>query len=167
MKNNDLILNVENFPKVNQKNDQNLFESFDIFSRLENICRERNLFSLSACQIGVPSSLFVFRRENKFDYFFDCDYVGIGQTIQSIEQCSSIFGDSGNYRTFEVSRFFEVDISGKLLDICREPNSSGLISKEVNFRESGRNAVIFQHEIDHCKNISISQIGKEINLFYD
>lgn len=165
MKNKDRILEESNLPIPQEVQNENLVDLFKIFIRLEYVCKENNLQALSACQIGVPLSLFVFARNGSFEYYFNCSYEGLGENITCIEESCSILNEIGKYRTFEVSRFSEVDIRGKRLDIYNNVNDETFSCSDIFLKEENRNAVIFQHEIDRCRGISIGQIGKEINLF--
>lgn len=165
MKKNEIILKQEEKLQINQISNEKLVDLFKIFVCLEQICLKNRLESLSACQIGIPLEAFVIFRNQKFGYFFNCSYDGIGEKITSIEECSSIVDNFGKYKTFEVSRFLEIDIHGKMLDISNSPSDDGFVVTEVNFRTSGKQSILFQHEIDHCKGVFISSIGREINLF--
>lgn len=165
MKKNEIILKQEETLKINQVSSEKLVDLFKIFICLEQICVEKGLESLSACQIGIPLSAFVIFRNQKFEYFFNCSYDGIGDKITSIEECCSVVDAFGKYKTFEVSRFLEIDIYGKMLDISRSPSDDGFVVTDINFRASGKQSILIQHEIDHCEGIFISSIGKEINLF--
>lgn len=164
MKSKSSIVSSSDILKVKLADQDNLIELFKAFVRLEQTCLENNLNYLSACQIGIPISLFVFKKQETFECFCNCKYEGIGTKIKSIEQCPSILDKNLKYRTFELERFFEVDIIGHKLNLI-DNSSCGLVLVEFNLREQGRNAIIFQHEIDHCNSICIDQIGKEINLF--
>jgi peptide deformylase len=165
VKNKDSILPIQQILPVNSIGRDNPVDLYKIFIRLELLCIEKGLESLSACQIGVSLPLFVFKRNGIFEYYFNCRYIGRGEKISSIEECVSISNSQGKYKTFELARFFELDIEGKRLDIGKSSNNDGFLVSEVNFRETGKNALIFQHEIDHCSGISLLDIGKEINLF--
>lgn len=165
MKNKDSILPVQKFSPIRSICQEASVDLYKIFVRLELVCIENGLQSLSACQIGVPLPLFVFRRNNFFEYYFSCTYRGCGEKISSIEECVSISNSQGKYKTFEVLRFLELDIEGKRLDIGKSSINDGFLVVDVFLRETGKTALIFQHEIDHCSGISLLDVGREINLF--
>lgn len=165
MKNKDRIFEVKDFLKIESVDNYSLIDLYKIFIRLELFCLENNLGSLSACQIGIFLPLFVLKRKEKFEYYFNCSYLGLGEKIKSIEECVSISDSKGKYRTFEVERFLELDIRGKKLDIIQSSKNDGLSVSDVKIKEDGKISLIFQHEIDHCFGISLLNIGKEINLF--
>jgi peptide deformylase len=141
----------------------NPIEVFKLITQMEKICVENQGIGLSAVQVGIPWNLFIIRLGNKFEYYPNCDYEGHGEKIKSIEGCLSLRDRHNNFRRFEVDRFEKITVRGQQLLVTMETPSIKykLIDKELN----GDLAIVYQHEIDHAKQILISDIGKEIEIF--
>ena len=60
-----------------------------------------------------------------------------------------------------VERFQTVKIKGKQLIVSGMPS---LVLQDVDRVEKDLYAVVFQHEIDHSRDILISTIGREIEI---
>ena len=134
-----------------------LTKIFRVIVQMEQLCSELEGVGLSAVQVGIPWKLFIVLKNNVYHYYINCDYTGIGEKAKSIEGCLSL-----NNLRFEVDRYVSVKIKGKQLKVSNNPPS--LVVENVDFVESGFNAVVMQHEIDHQKQILISDIGKEIEI---
>lgn len=153
------IVPAEKIPEAQDAPLDDLMFLFRIFARLEKLCSDENGIGLSAVQVGLPYKMFVVQRGRHFEYYVNCDYEGSGEKQVSIEGCLSIRKEDGEIRRFEVMRYPTVKIKGKQLILADAPS---LKLKSVDKEESGLYAVVMQHEIDHSKQILISDIGKEI-----
>lgn len=155
------IVSVENIPLAVDTPTDDLFDLFRVITQMEQICTIQQGIGLAAVQIGVSWKLFVIKRDDEYEYYVNCEYEGIGEKEKSIEGCLSLRDSFGNLRRFEVDRYPSILLKGKQLKI----SDSTLVLEDVDRLEYGLYAVVFQHEIDHHRNILISNIGKEIEFF--
>lgn len=155
------IVAVADIPKAMDVPLDNLMTIFRLCNKMEKICDDNDGIGLSANQVGVPWKLFIIKRNRNFEYYVNCDYVGDGEKIKSVEGCLSLRNDSGEFRRFEVERFSKIKLSGKQLIISGMPS---LVLHDVNREEKDLFAVVFQHEIDHGFDKLISDIGKEVEI---
>ena len=72
--------------------------------------------------------------------------------VTSIEGCLSL-----PKHRFSVERYEKIILKGKQL--------VGLEITIINRQYGGMEAIILQHEIDHGKNILISNIGTEVHIY--
>lgn len=157
-----VLVPVADIPQATDVPTDELLAVFRLITQMEQLCDAQNGIGLSAVQVGIPWKLFVVQRGIGYEYYINCEYVGFGEKGKSIEGCLSLRDKFGNLRRFEVDRFSSVQIKGQQLIIS--PESPSLILEDVNRTESGLYSVVFQHEIDHQRNILISEIGKEIEF---
>jgi peptide deformylase len=164
MKNTLSIVNLDQIPEAADVPTDNLLSLFRIITQMEKLCTEQEGIGLSASQVGIPLKLFIVQRGSEYEYYLNCEYIGIGEKVKSIEGCLSLRDDSGNLRRFEVDRYPSVAIIGQQLKISDSPS---LIVEDVDRIEHGLYSVVFQHEIDHNfkREKMIDVIGKEIELF--
>lgn len=155
------IVPVAEIPVAEDAPTDDLLGVFRIITQMERICVDNQGIGLSAVQVGIPWKLFIINRDGVFEYYLNCEYVGFGDKSKSIEGCLSLRSDDGNFRRFELERFPVIAISGKQLKISSSPS---LVLEDVSRAESGMMAVVMQHEIDHQRDILISDIGKEITI---
>ena len=134
---------------------------FRLCNKMEKICDDNDGIGLSAVQVGVPWKLFIIKRNRRFEYYVNCEYSGTGEKMKSVEGCLSLRKESGDFRRFEVERFSEIKLSGKQLVVSGMPS---LVLNDVDRVEKDLYAVVFQHEIDHARDVLISKIGREIEL---
>lgn len=155
------LVALHEIPKAQDVPLENLMDIFRLCTKMEVICDNNDGIGLSAVQIGIPWKLFVIKRNRNYEYYVNCDYEGIGEKQKSLEGCLSIKNDKNEIRRFEVDRFANAKITGKQLIISGMPS---LILQDVDRVEKDLYAVVFQHEIDHSKDILISSIGREIEI---
>jgi peptide deformylase len=155
------IVAESQIPKAENMPIDNLMNIFRLCNKMEKICDENIGIGLSAVQIGIPWNLFIVKRGRSYEYYINCEYSGLGATRRSIEGCLSIKNEDGSMRRFEVERFEKIMLKGKQLRVSGTPS---LVLDDINREENNLMAIVFQHEIDHGKQILISDIGKEIEL---
>lgn len=121
--------------------------------RMKKLCLQENGVGLSAVQVGIPWSLFVIKYKENFRYFVDCKYSSLKKSkrIPSVEGCLSLRDKQGDFILYEVNRWNKIIVKGF------ELTEKEIIpfSQEIDEPLS----IVFQHEIDHCFGILISQIG--------
>jgi len=128
---------------------------------MQKICEEQQGVGLSAFQVGIDWNLFVIQKDGNYEYFVDCEYEPIGAATKlSVEGCLSIRKDDGALRMYEVERYSEVRITGKQI-----VDDDKLRLEEVDIEVDGIYAIVFHHEIDHAKNVLISDNGKEVHIW--
>lgn len=142
----------------------NLSELYSIAKQMELICVRNNGIGLSAVQVGIPWKFFIYYTDNpkNFHYMIDCDYYPIyeDQSV-SIEGCLSIFDSNNNQlKRFQLNRYNSIKVKGKKLIVGDKLEVQDF---EKNF-DKGLECVVIQHEIDHQKNILISDKGQEIQI---
>lgn len=157
------LVSLENIPKANDVLTDDLIGIFRIFAQLEYNCTAENGIGLSAVQLGIPMKMFVVVRDQKYEYYLNCEYEGRGDKGKSIEGCLSLKDKNGDIRRFEVERYPSITIKGQQLHIS---DSLSLQLEDINRIENGLFAVVFQHEIDYFsgREKMIDNIGKEIEL---
>lgn len=156
------LVSLELIPKAEPVPLDNLLDIFKIAVSMENLCQKESGIGLSAVQCGIPWSFFVVNRNDQYEYYLNCEYVGLGEKVKSIEGCLSLRNKSGELRRFEVDRFNKVNILGKELKVV----DGKLVLFDVDKTEEDLYAVVFQHEIDHNfkREKMIDKIGKELEL---
>ena len=160
MQNKHSIISIKEAPKAGPTPTKDLVLLFKTCNQMEKLCRENGGVGLHAIQIGLPWDLFIINRNENYEFYFNCSYEGIGNTSMSIEGCLSIKDDTClKLRRFQVARYSEVLVKGIRL-LCND----AIKSEPFQSVEKGKQAVIFQHEIDHSLGISIADFGKEIQL---
>lgn len=113
-----------------------------------DVCRRYRGIGLSAVQVGIPWKLFVvFLGEDRFSFFANCEYDGIGEKHKSLEGCLSIPN-----RYFLVDRYRHIRLTGHILT----KNGFEPFAWDLEDRPA-----VFQHEVDHQRLILISDIGIE------
>lgn len=137
----------------------NLVALYDICSQMEFICKLKGGIGLSVVQVGLPWKLFIRQMPEGFRYYVNCEYVGSGEKIDSIEGCLSITTQLGKSRHFKLNRYPKVNVNG--FELKYEPE---LQLVELNEELEGLDAIVVQHEIDHQNNILISDIGVELQV---
>lgn len=164
MKNTISIVSLDQIPEAADVPTDNLLSLFRIITQMEKLCNEQDGIGLSACQVGIPLKLFVVQRGSGYEYYLNCEYIGIGEKVKSIEGCLSLRDESGNLRRFEVERYPSVVIRGQQLKVSDSPS---LVLENIDRIEHGLYSIVFQHEIDHNfkREKMIDIIGKEIELF--
>lgn len=153
------IVPASEIPVAQETPTKDLLPVFRLITQMEKICTDNGGIGLSAVQVGIPWKLFIVNRDNKYEYYLNCEYVGMGDKSKSIEGCLSLRSESGDFRRFELERFPVVLVKGQQLKVS---NSPSLLVEEFSRLEQGLIGVVFQHEIDHQNAILISDIGKEI-----
>lgn len=153
------IVPATEIPVAQETPTNDLLAVFRLITQMEKICTDNAGIGLSAVQVGVPWKLFIVNRNNKYEYYLNCEYAGMGEKSKSIEGCLSLKNDRGEFRRFELERFPIVLVKGKQLKVSDSPS---LVVEDFSCLEQGLIGVVFQHEIDHQNSILISDIGKEI-----
>jgi len=155
------LVAVSDIPKAQPTPTDDLMALFRLAAKMEKICDSEKGVGLSAVQVGVPYKFFILKRGRSYEYYVDCEYVGIGDKQKSIEGCLSIRKPDGGFRRYEVDRYAAIQLKGKQLKVTNTPS---VVLEEITLLETGLPAIIFQHEIDHGHDILISEIGREIEL---
>lgn len=159
------IVPVDQIPKeIIDTPVKNLSELYSTAKRMELLCIRNNGIGLSAVQVGIPWKFFIYYTNDPktFSYMIDCDYFPVSdEKSVSIEGCLSICDSNNNIRRFQLSRYNSIKVVGKKLvtggDKLEIQNFEKIFDK-------GLESVVIQHEIDHQKNILISDIGQEIQI---
>jgi peptide deformylase len=157
------IVSAQDIPKQAMTTPENLINLYEVCQQMSDICEAEGGIGLSAFQIGLPWKVFVVKQASGYEYYVDCDYEPIVDTdVQiSIEGCLSLRNSSGKLRRFKIKRYKSVRVWGKRLVV----NDGRLELVDINFVSAGDIfTVIFQHEIDHQKQILIESIGQEIDI---
>lgn len=162
------IVPVDQMPLAEDVPTSNVIDIFKIITKLEHLLIQKNGIGISAVQVGIPWKLFVIHRQNSIgkspmEYYFNCEYEGLGEKQKSIEGCLSLTDSDGNVRRFEVERFSSVKVTGQRL---RVTDAADIVVDQISIVENGLYAIVFQHEIDHQfqRDRMIDIIGKEIDI---
>lgn len=163
------IVDVDQIPKnIEDVSMDDPMEIFKICREMEMLCEAENGIGLSAAQLGLPLKLFVMKSEgfplvskDEYGYFINCDYEATeGEQVVSLEGCLSVRSEDGQLRLFQVERHTDIRIiNGYIIEQDLEFSA---VDCEVGFNEQ---SVVLQHEIDHQRNVLISDIGKEIMIW--
>lgn len=153
------IVPADKIPKARATPTGDMKQVFETCVQMEKLCRLEGGVGLAAVQVGIPWKLFVVQfpgvLKPEFRYFMNCQYAPTEHAvkIQSEEGCLSLKG-----RLYSVPRFDSVAIKGHRLS----QSADGYKLDSVDMVVRDFLAIKIQHEIDHCYDILISQIGKEI-----
>lgn len=156
------LVHVDEIPLANNCKLDDLLFLYKLCSEMEVICTKESGVGLSACQLGVPLNLFVYlvsNKKNYYEYYINCDYEKTGKEISSLEGCLSLKNEKNELRRFDVVRSDKIIVNGYKLVVYPE-----LVALPIKEELSGFKAIVFQHEIDHAKGITINNIGKEISI---
>lgn len=140
---------------------ENITKLYKLCQEMADLCEKENGIGLSAPQVGINYNLFVIKEENtSYTYYLNCDYLPRGDYIDSIEGCLSLKNDDSSLKSFLVKRFSQIQVKGFVFskDELKIDPVSFLTTKNIY-------NTVFQHEIDHCKGILISDIGTELNVW--
>lgn len=153
------MLEVSEIPPLPYATPENVVKALSVSMELEDICRGNDFLSLSAPQVGIPWKLFIFWRNypekpHVFSCFLDCEYVGVGEKMLSLESCAS----HGSHR-FGVMRYPSIEVSGSSL-VSDHEGKMRMDKIHENF--SGVLSAVIQHESDHLKGISLDVSGERI-----
>lgn len=156
-----MILPSEDVPRPPYSSPESLLKAYSLAMRMEAACRDLDLASLSAPQVGVPWRLFVYWSNypdfpRQFSYILDCECEGDGEKMLSIEGCGSFPGCR-----FGIERFVSISVKGRLLS-CDERGK--IKTSEINGNFSGPISAIIQHEADHMAGVFPDAAGERIYL---
>jgi len=138
--------------------EQRLPAIFKVFQNMQILCQKHNGFGLSAVQVGIPWQLFIIsKRNNQWRYLLNCDYKKLSsRSIKVFEGCLSLPD-----QIYRVERPVDYQLQG--LELIIENNELKLTPVDQEFHYDPRSDyldhVVILHEIDHQKNILISDIG--------
>lgn len=160
------IVPVDKIPIAGETPTDNLEQIFEICSQMESLCKDLDGVGMAAVQVGIPWKLFIVRfdafiaENSEFRYFLNCEYSPTEKsgTLRSQEGCLSLRDKQGNLQEFHVPRHESVRITGQRL----VRTDAGFELKPVDLVVSKFLGIKFQHEIDHTRQILISDIGTEI-----
>ena len=164
------LIKIEDFPKLEDIHQVSLKDPIKIFKicqEMEFLCESKNYKNLSAVQIGNPLDLFIvksdgnlpFVEKGKYGYFANTTYKATDKKqIVSLEGCPSIRSQDGQLRFFQVDRYYNVKIVGKLL--CVKDKIIKFVDFDVEMNSS--QGIIFQQKIDLSSCVTISNKGREI-----
>jgi peptide deformylase len=160
------LVPASEIPTAGETPTDDLIKLLKVCLEMQVLCEKEAGAGLSAVQVGVPWKLFILKNhpgaKDAYSYYINCNYerTTASQPTTSLEGCLSIRSPRGRLRRFEVERFNEINVSGKILVLDK-----GLSLEPVTlFSVTGFEAIVFQHEIDHQNGILISDIGKEIEI---
>ena len=175
------IVSIKDIPKARVIDDlspSSLNKLWLLAREMSQTCIERDGIGLHAVQVGIDIDLFVVRhieqppKRDYIDYFFNCSYEPVGEDkIKSIEGCLSLdtrmisldtAGPVFKRRFFEVPRWKKIHLRG--LQLNQEHGNAVIRDVDLELSDDIY-TVVFQHEIDHGKNILISDIGKEMHIW--
>lgn len=159
MKHHLALVEPADIPTAGPTPTDNLIAVFRVCTQMERICFDLNGVGLSAVQVGVPWKVYIVLNKNRYEYFVDCEYEGIGEKESSLEGCLSLRNETG-LRRFEVQRYASIRVRGKKLVV--DDSGLKLVDIDETFKELA--AIIHQHEADHHTGILISHIGKEVEM---
>lgn len=148
-------------PKGQDCSGEDLVDLFKLGLLMQGLCVKQNGIGLSAVQVGVPLDFFIISFPSQYRFFINCKYEPLDdKKDKSLEACLSLRNLTGDLRFFEVERYSSIRVRGK--ELISEPELA-LIDFDSTPAEIVK--IVFQHEIDHARQILISQIGKEIFLW--
>lgn len=129
------------------------------FEEMAELCTSHNGIGLAAPQVGLPYNMFVIRRpDGRYDYMMNCYYEPTDRSdhmVESVEGCLSILGPDGKPASYRCKRHEKIRVRGYEILKKSKPEYN-----RVDVAKSGYYSLVYQHEIDHCKGILISDIGK-------
>lgn len=165
------IVPVAEIPKASEVPLDDPLAVYKICSQMEQVCTKRGGIGLSAVQVGIPWKLFLILVDPKkqhYRYMVNCEYTPVedAEKVVTIEGCLSLLDGDGNFRRFEVERYRTVKVDG--LELRCHPdlhfhNHSAVYNMDDEYSQTPLTIVV-QHEIDHHRDVLISDIGKEIEL---
>lgn len=110
--------------------------------QMEGILEAKHGLGLAAPQVGIKKKFFVAQdvnKKGKYDVFFNVLYTGDGSKIKVTEGCLTYPGQEVEMRRYKAIRLIHEVWNGKEL------------KREIT-RIKGAQAVVYQHETDHCGN---------------
>lgn len=158
------IVPVDQIPKGQEVPLDNLLNIFKHGVHMQSLCVALDGIGLSAVQVGVPWNFFVVNDLKEGGFYLNCSYEGLGEKDEkSIEGCLSLRNSKGDLKKFCLNRFKRIKLKGKKLIVQRsEPQ---FFLEDIDREVDGLFSIVFQHEIDHEKQILISDIGEEIFIW--
>jgi peptide deformylase len=165
------IVPVKDIPKAEPVPLDDPLAVYKICSQMERVCTARGGVGLSAVQVGIPWKLFLILVDPKakhYRYMVNCEYTPVehSEKIKSIEGCLSLLDEDGQFRRFEVERYSTVKVEGMELRChpdLRFHEHSAVYNLDDEYSQTPLTIVV-QHEIDHHRDVLISDIGQEIEL---
>lgn len=154
------IIPVADIPKAQPCPTDNLQSLLKLCLEMADLCEKEQGIGLAAVQVGVPWRLFIVKIGDRYRYFLNCSYQSNENRMPSIEGCLSIRTPTKGLRYFQLDRYPEVEVSG--FELVTEPTLAVVPVKELFSEEVG---VCFQHEIDHCFDVLISDLGYELVIW--
>lgn len=152
------LINEASLESATYADEKDLPYFYKVFNRLENLCIFYNINNIHATQIGINENLFIIKHEDKFNYYVNCSYEGVGNLIKSIEGCISF----GSNKRYEVDRYFQIRVFGKKF----KTDNDEFTLVDFDTIISGIEALLFQHEIDHNEASKlINKKGIEIDFY--
>jgi len=149
----------------------NLADVYRVCLEMQSLCDLNSGVGLAAVQVGIPWKLFIVKSDgtnpfvpkNEYGYFLNCDYKPAtdSRRVVSLEGCLSVRSETGQLRHFQVQRLNTLILKGYRLFFDKSLMCENL-DREVGLAEQG---IVFQHEIDHARQILISDIGNEVFLW--
>lgn len=148
-------------PKGQDCSGEDLVDLLKLGLLMQELCVKQKGIGLSAVQVGLPLDFFIVSFPSQYRYFLNCKYEPLNDSKEkSLEACLSLRNLTGDLRFFEVQRHSSISVKGK--ELISEPELA-VVDFESIPDESVK--IVFQHEIDHSRQILISQIGKEVFLW--
>ena len=128
---------------------------YEISKQLIEEVNKHNALGIAAPQVGIPKKLAIVRfkgEEGKKDTLLPVInplYFPKGSRAQFIEGCLSYEDEEFTIKRYKSikARFFAFDPEGKVI-------------RPVEMILSGRDALVFQHEADHCNGVTCATKGK-------
>ncbi len=156
------IVPVADIPTAQDTPTDNLIELYKTCLLMEQVCLTNHGIGLSAVQVGIPWKLFIVRTDRtSFEYFVNCEYEPEGdEKVKGVEGCLSIRDSDGELRMYQVERWKKVRVKGQRLTVSGKP---ALVPVDW-IEDDELYTIVYQHEIDHHRNVLISDIGREVEL---
>lgn len=161
------LVPYENLPKKEEIKDapiDNLSKLYNIFLRMEEICKSLKGVGLAAPQLGLPYNMFICmdNYSQKYNYYVNAEIIYYGpEKGQSLEGCLSIRSENGRLRHFQVERSKIIYIKCLKLNVDEELKLEVIKKLELK----GLDSIVFQHEMDHCLGLSVLDKGEEFFIY--
>lgn len=129
-----------------------------IAQQLMEEVKERKALGIAAPQVGIPKKMAIVRLQGEegdaLVPVVNPQYFPAGARRQYIEGCLS-YGD----QDFQVKRYKTI----KVRCFVFEEEEEKIRLRPAEFKLSGRDALVLQHETDHCNGITLAHKGKKIS----
>lgn len=149
--NHDEMLELDECVNVEESE---LEEIHDLAKTMIETCVKNGGVGLAAPQVGINKNLFIYSPDGK-EYFIVMNPVWFPlekKKMNSVEQCLSLSREDFYY----VERYKYITV--KYYSISPSRNKFVEVARRLNKNE----AIIFQHEADHLKGITLIESGRKL-----